>query len=104
MMNLIVGMNRINESVKRIDNVLYQPELTVEGNEIPTTFAVDYENVSFSYDGKRNVLSEIQFHADQGMVCGIVGPSGSGKSTFLELLLQFYPLDAGCSIGNIRIC
>lgn len=104
MMNLIVGMNRINESVKRIDNVLYQPELTVEGNEIPTTFEVDYENVSFSYDGKRNVLSDIQFHADQGMVCGIVGPSGSGKITFLELLLRFYPLDAGCSIGNIRIC
>lgn len=46
-MNLIVGMNRINESVKRIDNVLYQPELTVEGNEIPATFEVDYENVSF---------------------------------------------------------
>lgn len=51
MMNLVVGMNRIRESV------------------------------SFSYDGERKVLSDINFHASQGMVCGIVGPSGSGKST-----------------------
>ncbi len=104
MMNLIVGMNRINESVRRIDHVLYQPELTAEGSEIPKHFSVDYEHVSFSYDGKRNVLSDIQFHAKQGMVCGIVGPSGSGKTTFLELLLRFYPLDEGCiKIGGIDI-
>lgn len=51
MMNLVVGMNRIQESV------------------------------SFSYDGERKVLSDINFHASQGMVCGIVGLSGSGKST-----------------------
>lgn len=104
MMNLIVGMNRINESVRRIDHVLYQPEVTAEGSEIPKHFSVDYEHVSFSYDGKRNVLSDIQFHAKQGMVCGIVGPSGSGKTTFLELLLRFYPLDEGCiKIGGIDI-
>ncbi len=104
MMNLIVGMNRINESVKRIDNVLYQPELTVEGNEIPTTFEVDYENVSFSYDGKRNVLSDIQFHADQGMVCGIVGPSGSGKSTVTKLIGRFWDVDSGeITLGGVSV-
>ena len=104
MMNLIVGMNRIKESVKRIDNILYQPELVAEGNDIPDTFGIDYENVSFSYDGKRNVLSDITFHAEQGMVCGIVGPSGSGKTTFLELLLRFYKLETGCiKIGGVDI-
>lgn len=104
MMNLIVGMNRINESVKRIDNVLYQPELTVEGNEIPTTFEVDYENASFSYDGKRNVLSDIQFHADQGMVCGIVGPSGSGKSTVTKLIGRFWDVDSGeITLGGVSV-
>lgn len=104
MMNLIIGMNRINESVKRIDNILYQPDIISDGNEIPETFSVDYENVNFSYDGKRNVLSDINVHIGQGMVCGIVGPSGSGKTTFLELLLRFYPLDSGCiRIGGIDI-
>lgn len=51
MMNLVVGMNRIQESVRRIDAILYQPELTAEGSEIPETYDVTYENVSFSYDG-----------------------------------------------------
>ena len=105
MMNLVVGMNRINESVRRIDNILYQPEVDASENiEIPAGYDVSYENVSFSYDGKRDVLSDINFHAKAGMICGIVGPSGGGKSTFLELLLRFYPLERGCiKIGGVDI-
>ncbi len=104
MMNLVVGMNRIQESVRRIDAILYQPELTAQGCEIPETYDVTYENVSFSYDGERKVLSDINFHASQGMVCGIVGPSGGGKTTFLELLLRFYPLEEGSiRIGGVDI-
>lgn len=105
MMNLVVGMNRIKESVRRIDNILYQPELSTIGDvEIPEQFDVTYENVSFSYDDSREVLSNINFHADAGMICGIVGPSGGGKTTFLELLLRFYPLTKGCiQIGGVDI-
>lgn len=104
MMNLVVGMNRINESVKRIDNILYQPDITVENEKIPTSYDVAYENVSFSYDGKRNVLSDINVQAKQGTVTGIVGPSGGGKTTFLELLLRFYPVNEGIiSIGGVDI-
>ena len=104
MMNLVVGVNRIKESVRRIDDVLDQPEIETYGNEIPEKFDVTYESVRFSYDGERDVLSDIQFHADQGTVCGIVGPSGSGKTTFLELLLRFYPLNEGCiKIGDVDI-
>lgn len=105
MMNLVVGMNRIKESVRRIDDILYQPEVDVSENlEIPTSYDVSYENVSFSYDGKRDVLSDINFCAKEGMICGIVGPSGGGKTTFLELLLRFYPLDRGCvKIGGVDI-
>ena len=90
--------------VRRIDAILYQPELTAQGSEIPETYDVTYENVSFSYDGERKVLSDINFHASQGMVCGIVGPSGGGKTTFLELLLRFYPLEEGSiRIGGVDI-
>ena len=104
MMNLVIGMNRINESVKRIDNILYQPEIIIEEAQIPKRYDVTYENVSFSYDGKRNVLQNINFHANEGMVCGIVGPSGGGKTTFLELLLRFYMLDEGSiKIGGVDI-
>lgn len=104
MMNLVVGLNQINESVKRIDDVLYQPEIPEDGNQVPDRYDVAYENVSFSYDGKRAALSDINFSIKQGQVCGIVGPSGGGKTTFLQLLLRFYPLNEGrICIGGVDI-
>src|SRR5947208_9055687 len=51
---------------------------------------VDFENVSFSYDGVRIVLKEISFHAAPGTVTALVGSSGSGKSTMIGLISAFY--------------
>ena len=51
---------------------------------------VQFAQVSFSYDGKRNVLSDISFHAEPGTVTALVGPSGSGKSTTIGLIAAFY--------------
>jgi ABC-type multidrug transport system fused ATPase/permease subunit len=51
---------------------------------------VEFENVSFSYDGKRTVLSEISFRSDPGTVTALVGSSGSGKSTTIGLVSAFY--------------
>jgi ABC-type multidrug transport system fused ATPase/permease subunit len=51
---------------------------------------VDFENVSFSYDGTRMVLNDISFHASPGTVTALVGSSGSGKSTTIGLISAFY--------------
>lgn len=61
---------------------------------------VDYENLnvtdlSFSYDGNTQVLSDIKMHAKKGEIIGIVGESGCGKSTFLKLLLRFWQKGSG---------
>jgi len=55
----------------------------IEGN-------VDFEDVSFSYDGKRIVLHDVSFHAAPGTVTALVGSSGSGKSTTIGLISAFY--------------
>jgi len=55
----------------------------IEGN-------VDFEDVSFTYDGKRTVLNDISFHAAPGTVTALVGSSGSGKSTTIGLISAFY--------------
>lgn len=52
-------------------------------------------DLSFSYDGQTQVLSEICMHAKKGEIIGIVGESGCGKSTFLKLLLRFWQKDHG---------
>jgi ABC-type multidrug transport system fused ATPase/permease subunit len=51
---------------------------------------VDFENVSFSYDGSRIVLNDVSFHASLGTVTALVGSSGSGKSTTIGLISAFY--------------
>jgi ABC-type multidrug transport system fused ATPase/permease subunit len=51
---------------------------------------IEFENVSFSYDGNRDVLRDISFIADPGTVTALVGSSGSGKSTTIGLISAFY--------------
>ena len=48
------------------------------------------ENVSFSYDTGKEVLHDINFHAEPGTVTALVGPSGAGKSTIIGLIAAFY--------------
>jgi len=56
---------------------------SIEGN-------IDFEGVSFSYDGARTVLNDVSFHAAPGTVTALVGSSGSGKSTTIGLISAFY--------------
>src|SRR5258706_11442973 len=51
---------------------------------------VDFEDVTFSYDGTRNVLHHISFHSEPGTMTALVGSSGSGKSTIIGLIAAFY--------------
>ena len=54
-----------------------------------------FDNVSFSYKGKRNNLENISFVIPKGGSLGIIGATGSGKSTLIRLLLRFYDTDKG---------
>jgi ABC-type multidrug transport system fused ATPase/permease subunit len=51
---------------------------------------IEFDHVSFSYDGVRTVLNDISFHAAPGTVTALVGSSGSGKSTTIGLVAAFY--------------
>jgi len=51
---------------------------------------VEFDHVSFTYDGIHDVLRDISFRADPGTVTALVGSSGSGKSTTIGLISAFY--------------
>jgi ABC-type multidrug transport system fused ATPase/permease subunit len=51
---------------------------------------IEFEDVSFSYDGIHTVLRDISFRAEPGTVTALVGSSGSGKSTTIGLISAFY--------------
>ncbi len=57
--------------------------------------AVEFDHVSFAYDGKIPVLRDVSFRAERGEVVAIVGPTGAGKTTLADLLLRFYDPNTG---------
>ena len=56
---------------------------------------VCFENVSFHYDAKREILKDISFTIPAGTITAVVGQSGAGKSTLARLLFRFYDVQSG---------
>ncbi|QWE24514.1 ABC transporter ATP-binding protein/permease [Polynucleobacter sp. AP-Elch-400A-B2] len=56
---------------------------------------VRFENVSFHYDAKREILKDVSFSIPAGTITAVVGQSGAGKSTLARLLFRFYDVQSG---------
>lgn len=84
-----------------LDLLAEKPAVQPVENGSEFTFErLDVDDLSFSYDGETQVLSDICMHAQKGEIIGIVGESGCGKSTFLKLLLRFWQKDGGSICYN----
>ena len=87
-------------AMTRIDKILYA-ENPIKNPTTPKPLpaakepGISFKNVSFSYDGVRNVLSDIDLEIKPGETVAIVGQSGSGKSTMLDLIPRFYDIQKG---------
>ena len=65
---------------------------------------LEFEHVSFSYDGSRTVLRDVSFLAEPGTVTALVGSSGSGKSTIIGLISAFYvPTDGTVQVDGVDL-
>jgi subfamily B ATP-binding cassette protein MsbA len=65
---------------------------------------VSFDDVHFSYDGSKEVLSGVSFSVAAGQVAALVGPSGAGKSTLMDLLIRFYdPIGGRIEIDGIDL-
>ena len=57
--------------------------------------SIELRNVSFSYDGQRNVINDASITIRKGETVALVGASGGGKSTLSELIPRFYDVQSG---------
>jgi ABC-type multidrug transport system fused ATPase/permease subunit len=83
----LAGLERTQEIMRERPED-QDPRRTVALQDIRGT--VEFDHVSFSYDGVRDVLRDISFTAQPGTVSALVGSSGSGKSTTIGLISAFY--------------
>ena len=106
MMNVSIDSTKINVGMKRIDDLLAEPEIVLNGTgKSLTKFDIAFENVSFAYPGSEiNACDMVSFRLPQGSCNALVGPSGGGKSTIAQLLLHFYEIsDGAIMIGGVNI-
>ena len=70
---------------------------------------IEFKDISFSYDGKREVLKHVNLTVPKGKTVALVGQSGSGKSTLVDLLPRYHDVQGGditidgTSIKDVRI-
>ncbi len=92
-------MNRATSSAHRVFEVLDTEPEVVDLEEAvkldPVEGRIQFQDVSFSYDGVRQVLKGVSFDVQAGELIGLVGPSGGGKTTLANLLARFYDVTSG---------
>lgn len=98
--NLIVLFTKASASSVRINEILEtQPTLSFPEEDVALSAEnskiIQFENISFSYNGTEMALTDIDFSIRKGESFGIVGTTGSGKSSVIHLLQRFYDPDKG---------
>lgn len=88
----IVSASRV---FKLLDETELSPQQNVENDAVIKDGKIEFRNVSFSYDGKQDVLQNISFTANPGETVALVGHTGSGKSSIINLLMRFYEFTRG---------
>jgi ATP-binding cassette, subfamily B, bacterial len=102
------GYQALQQSLPFIDRLRqteerYAASCPVDGKrELAEVQSLAFEEVCFSYNPGRPVLSMVSFTVHEGEAIGIVGPSGAGKSTLVQILLQLRAPQAGLYLVNGR--
>lgn len=88
-----------NVALKRIFEFLSTPATIIEKtNPVDLTrfdHSIQFNKVSFSYDGKNNIINNLSMTLEKGKTYAFVGESGGGKSTLLQLLTRMYDVNDG---------
>ncbi|TLW36065.1 ABC transporter ATP-binding protein [Staphylococcus cohnii] len=78
-----------------IDDDTYEPEQQPVPSYTIKEGKIEFREVSFSYDGKTDVLKNINFTVNPGEMVALVGHTGSGKSSIINLFMRFYEFERG---------
>ncbi|MDE6214985.1 ABC transporter ATP-binding protein [Bacteroides sp.] len=102
----LASMERVDKILKA-ENPIKEPADPVALRELKDK--IEFKDLTFSYDGKREVLKHVSLTVPKGKTIALVGQSGSGKSTLVDLLPRYHDVQQGeiaidgVNIKNFRI-
>lgn len=98
----LASMERVDKILNAVNPIASPAKPAVlPGNSM---LGVSFDNVSFSYDGELDVLSDVCLDIAPGKTVALVGQSGSGKSTMADLIPRFYDTAKGAvRVGGIDV-
>jgi len=100
----LAAIHALQVNVDRMSSISACEEQS--GTEVfaPKGYDIVFENIGFSYEDGKTVLSDVSFVAKQGQVTALVGPSGGGKTTVSRLAARFWDADKGrITIGGTDV-
>ncbi|MBQ8955814.1 MAG: ABC transporter ATP-binding protein [Lachnospiraceae bacterium] len=100
------GMMLASTAIKRIDEVMNAPTLTITNDpKMPEGNGVEFKDVSFTYDGADvPALDHVTFSVKPGQTVALVGPSGGGKTTAASLIPRFWDVTSGyVEVGGVDV-
>ena len=89
------GIASLERVVELLDVDELSPEPDPDPDPEPTRGRVVFDDVHFSYEPDKPLITGLDLVAEPGQTVAIVGPTGAGKTTLVNLLLRFYELDGG---------
>ncbi len=88
----LASMERINK-ILEAENPIQDPEKPVSLDSFQDS--IRFQDVSFSYDGNKQILDKVSLEIPRGRMIAIVGESGAGKTTLVDLIPRFWDVTAG---------
>jgi ATP-binding cassette subfamily B protein len=88
----------VGASERLLELLQTKSELTATGEQLPTIArppTIKFAQLTFTYDNKRDLFTDLTLTIKAGQCVALVGPSGAGKSTLFQLLMRFYNLKQG---------
>jgi len=93
------GLERIRDFDKEKEEYKEEPILD---KKVSANLPISVENISFSYEGGKNIIENISFDVEPGTKAALVGRTGAGKSTILNLAAGLYkPSQGSIKIGGL---
>lgn len=103
-LNNLAALTYLDVRIARMNEM---EQIPVQGGaDVPMDGGYDivFEHVSFAYEDKKQVLTDVSFTARQGEITALIGPSGGGKSTATRLAARFWDVNSGrITLGGVDI-